>query len=120
MGAFFSLGALGDCIFCSTIQPALDKLLLLPCTQALAQEQHEKRYNELLDGSLRLLDVCSIARDALSQSKECTRELQSTLCRRWGSKMNLVREVEKYLASRKVVKKAMQKVLKGMQTNLNS
>ena len=34
--------------------------------------------------------------------------------------MNLVREVEKYLASRKVVKKAMQKVLKGMQTNLNS
>ncbi|KAK4594784.1 hypothetical protein RGQ29_018481 [Quercus rubra] len=94
--------------------PALDKLLLLPCTQALAQEQHEKRYNELLDGSLRLLDVCSIARDALSQSKECTRELQSTLCRRWGSKMNLVREVEKYLASRKVVKKAMQKVLKGL------
>ena len=64
--------------------------------------------------------MCSIARDALSQSKECTREFQSTLCRRWGSKINLVREVEKYLASRKVVKKAMQKVLKGMQTNLNS
>ena len=102
------------------LHDCVDKLLLLPCTQALAQEQHEKWYNELLDGSLRLLDACSIARDALSQSKECTRELQSTLCRRWGSKMNLVREVEIYLASRKVVKKAMQKVLKGMQTNLNS
>ncbi|KAK4594787.1 hypothetical protein RGQ29_018484 [Quercus rubra] len=85
------------------LHDCVDKLLLLPCTQALAQEQHEKWYNELLDGSLRLLDVCSIARDALSQSKECTR-----------SKMNLVREVEKYLASRKVVKKAMQKKNEGL------
>nr|XP_023906676.1 uncharacterized protein LOC112018381 [Quercus suber] len=34
--------------------------------------------------------------------------------------MELAREVEKYLASRKVVKKALQKVLKGMQTKLNS
>ncbi|KAM4070936.1 hypothetical protein ACB094_11G023400 [Castanea mollissima] len=89
------------------LHDCVDNLLLLPCTQALAQEQHEKWYNELLDGSLRLLDVCS--------------EFQSTLRRRHGNKMNLAREVKKYLASRKVVKKAMQKSLKGMQTtNLNS
>ncbi|KAL4598117.1 hypothetical protein ACB092_11G036200 [Castanea dentata] len=101
------------------LHDCVDILLLLPCTQALAQEQHQKWFNELLDGSLRLLDVCGIARDALLQTKECTRELQSTLRRRHGNKMELVREVEKYLASRKVVKKAMQKALKGMQTKLN-
>ena len=98
----------------------VDNLLLLPCTQVLAQEQHQKWFNELLDGSLRLLDVCGIARDALLKTKECTRELQSTLRRRHGNKMELAREIEKYLASRKVVKKAMQKALKGMQTELNS
>ncbi|KAL0009269.1 hypothetical protein SO802_010771 [Lithocarpus litseifolius] len=109
-------------IFCkdAPICMTVDNLLLLPCTQALAQEQHEIWYNDLLDGSLRLLDVCGFARDALLQTKECTRDLQSTLRRRHGSKMNLAREVEKYLASRKVVKKAMQKALKVMQTNLNS
>ena len=102
------------------LNDCVDNLLLLPFAQALAQEQNQKWFNELLDGSLRLLDVCGIARDALLQTKECTRELQSTLRRRHGSKMELAREVEKYLASRKVVKKAMQKVLKGMQTKLNS
>ncbi|KAL0009287.1 hypothetical protein SO802_010789 [Lithocarpus litseifolius] len=98
----------------------VDNLLLLPFSQALAQEQNQKWFNELLDGSLRLLDVCGIARDALLQTKECTHELQSTLHRRHGRKMELAREVEKYLACRKVAKKAIKKVLKGMQTKLNS
>uniref|UniRef100_A0A2N9J5K2 DUF241 domain protein n=1 Tax=Fagus sylvatica TaxID=28930 RepID=A0A2N9J5K2_FAGSY len=102
------------------LHDCVDNLLLLPVAQALAKEQHEKWFNELLDGSLRLLDVCGIARDALSQTKECTHGLQSTLRRRQGCKMELSREVEKYFASRKVVKKAMQKALKGMQTKLNS
>ncbi|KAM3684165.1 hypothetical protein ACB098_11G024000 [Castanea mollissima] len=102
------------------LNDCVDNLLLLPFAQALAQEQNHKWVNELLDGSFRLLDVCGIARDALLQTKECTHELQSTLRRRHGSKMELTREGEKYLASRKVVKKAMQKALKGMKTNSNS
>ena len=102
------------------LNDCVDNLLLLPFAQALAQKQNHKWYNELLDGSLKLLDVCGIARDALLQTKECTHELQSILRRRHGSKMELAREVEKYLASRKAVKKAMQKALKGMKTNLNS
>ena len=101
------------------LHDCVDNLLPLPFSQALAQEQNQKWLNELLDGSLRLLDVCGIARDALLQTKECTHELQSTLRRRHGSKMELAREVEKYLASRKVAKKAIKKVLKGMQTKLN-
>ena len=100
------------------LHDSVDNLLLLPCKQDLAKEQHQKWFNELLDGSLRLLDVCEFARDALLQTKECTREFQSTLCRRHGSKMELTREIEKYLASRNVVKRATQKALKSMQTKL--
>jgi hypothetical protein len=101
------------------LHDCVDKLLLLPCTQALAKEQHGKWVNEMLDGSVRLLDVCSIARDALLQTKECTRELQSTLRRRHGCKMELTKEVAKYLTSRKVAKKAMHKALKGTQSKFS-
>ena len=63
----------------------------------------------MLDGSLMLLDVCGTAIDALLKTKEWTRELQSTLRRRKDSNMEIAREVEKYLASRKIQKKALQK-----------
>ncbi|XP_030948959.1 uncharacterized protein LOC115972864 [Quercus lobata] len=102
------------------LHECVDNLLLLPCTQDLAKEQHQKWFNELLDGSLRLLDVCEFARDALLQTKEYIREFQSTLRRRHGSTMELTRENEKYLPSRKVVKKATQKALKSIQTKLYS
>ena len=101
------------------LHDCVDKLLLLPFTQALAQEQHKKWFNEMLDGSLMLLDVCGIAIDALLKTKECARELQSTLRRRKDSNVEIAREVEKYLASRKIQKKALQKALKCMQVKIN-
>nr|POF18306.1 hypothetical protein CFP56_47551 [Quercus suber] len=82
------------------LHDCVDNLLLLPFSQAFAQEQNQKWLNELLDGSLRLLDVCE------------------DMAVKWS--LQVAREVEKYLASRKVAKKAIKKVLKGMQTKLNS
>uniref|UniRef100_A0A2N9J6X2 Uncharacterized protein n=1 Tax=Fagus sylvatica TaxID=28930 RepID=A0A2N9J6X2_FAGSY len=64
------------------LHDCVDNLLLLPVAQALAKEQHEKL--------------------------ECTHELQSTLRRRQGCKMELAREVEKYLASRKIAGSKLQ------------
>ncbi|XVF00791.1 hypothetical protein REPUB_Repub04eG0032000 [Reevesia pubescens] len=92
----------------------VDMLLQLPLTQqALAQEQQRKWVEELLDGSLMLLDVCSTAKDALLQTKECTQELQSILRRRRGVD-GLVKEVRKYLSSRKAAKKAISRALKNL------
>ncbi|OMO69505.1 hypothetical protein COLO4_29038 [Corchorus olitorius] len=92
----------------------VDMLLQLPSTQqALAQEQQRKSVEELLDGSLVLLDVCNIAKDALFQTKECTQELQSLLRRRRGIE-GLASEVRKFLTSRKAVKKAICKALKNL------
>ncbi|XVE67266.1 hypothetical protein DITRI_Ditri08aG0146700 [Diplodiscus trichospermus] len=67
-----SLQDLHDCI---------DKLLQLPLTQQiLAQEKQREYVDELLNGSVRLLDLCATVKDALLQLKESTLELQSILC----------------------------------------
>ncbi|CAN1770847.1 hypothetical protein LINPERHAP1_LOCUS11719 [Linum perenne] len=95
------------------VYDCVDKLIQLPSTQqAMIHDQNE--LNELLDGSLRMLDMCNTAKDALSQMKESVAELQSAIRRRQS---DLVAETKRYLNSRKTVKKAIQKALKGMETN---
>ncbi|XP_062104084.1 uncharacterized protein LOC133815242 [Humulus lupulus] len=89
----------------------VEKLLQLPLTQhAISQGRQEKWVDELVDGSLRLLDMCSAAKDAILHTKECARDIQSTMRR----KVSLESEIRKYSASRKVVKKAIQKALKSV------
>jgi len=95
----------------------VEKLVQLPLTQdALLHEHQENWVNNLLDGSLRLLDVCSAAKDALLHTKECTRELQSIIRRRGGG-LELTAEAKKFLTSRKVVKKAISKALENLKGN---
>ncbi|KAM1243660.1 hypothetical protein ACFX2G_035890 [Malus domestica] len=98
------------------LQDCVDRLLQLPLNrQALAQEQNEKYTNELLDGSIRLLDVCAIAKDAVLQTKECILDLQSIIRRtRGGESGTLTSEVNKYLSSRKILNRAIQKALKNL------
>ncbi|XP_024975749.1 uncharacterized protein LOC112513649 [Cynara cardunculus var. scolymus] len=63
----------------------VDSLFSLPLTrQALSQHQHEKLVDELLDRSMRHLDVCGSVRDVVSQVKEHVRDVQSALRRRKG------------------------------------
>ncbi|KAH7518300.1 hypothetical protein FEM48_Zijuj09G0156800 [Ziziphus jujuba var. spinosa] len=66
------------------------------------------------------LGVCNIAKHALLQMKESTQELQSIIRRKRGRNIELSSEVEKFLASRKEVKKSIHKAterLKGVETN---
>ncbi|KAH7574814.1 hypothetical protein ACOSP7_005909 [Xanthoceras sorbifolium] len=97
----------------------VDKLLQLPLIQqALGQEQQRKWVDELLSGSLRILDISSIAKDALLQTKEYAQGLQSVLRRRRGDEISS--EVKKYLTFRKAVKKTIKKALKGMENKCSS
>ncbi|KAJ6708096.1 DUF241 DOMAIN PROTEIN [Salix viminalis] len=101
-----SLQDLHDCV---------DKLILLPLTQkSLSQEQNEKWVDDVLDGSLRVLDVCSMARDALLQTKEYAQEIQSIMRRRRGNEIGFSGEIKTYLISRKVVKKKIHKALRDL------
>ncbi|OIV99497.1 hypothetical protein TanjilG_17307 [Lupinus angustifolius] len=91
------------------------KLLQLPTEQqALAQECDNKRVDDLLEGSLRLLDICSTAKDCLMQSKESLHELQSIIRRRKGGDTGLAVAAAKYSSSRKIIKKAIRKALENL------
>ncbi|XP_058782966.1 uncharacterized protein LOC131657604 [Vicia villosa] len=95
----------------------VENLIQLPLTQdALIHEKQENWVNNLLDGSLRLLDVCSAAKDSVIHTKECTRELQSIIRRRGGG-AEVTAEAKKFLTSRKVVKKAIAKALTNLKGN---
>ncbi|XP_068323212.1 uncharacterized protein [Pyrus communis] len=93
LSIYHNLSSLGDLYGC------VDRLLQLPLTQqALAREQNEKWTTELLDGSLRLLDICSTAKDAVLQTKAYVQDLQSIIRRtRGGESGALTSEVNKYL-----------------------
>jgi len=112
---FHKIDGLRDLIEC------VEKLVQLPLTQdALLHEHQENGVNNLLDGSLRLLDVCSAAKDAIIHTKECTRELQSLIRRskrRGGGEVELTTEVKKFLTSRKVVRKSISKTLVNLKGN---
>ena len=102
-----------------TLHDCVEKLVQLPLTQeVLVQEHQEKWVDELLDGSLRLLDVCTVAKDALLHTKECAREVQSIIRRKRGGEMEVAAEVRKFLASRKVVKKAILRALGNLKTTV--
>ena len=93
---------------------SVNKFLQLPHTQqSLAREQNRKCVDEILEGSLRILDACNSTKDALLQSKEYIRELQSVIRRRQG---DVDGEIRKYMASRKVVNKSIKKALKNMKS----
>ncbi|KAG5623224.1 hypothetical protein H5410_008442 [Solanum commersonii] len=63
----------------------IDDLLNLPqILQALSQSLNAKWLDDLLDKSVRLLDLCGTIRELISQCKENVRDLQSSLRRRKG------------------------------------
>ncbi|XP_024039378.1 uncharacterized protein LOC112098015 [Citrus clementina] len=101
------------------LHDCVDKILQLPLTQqALSQISNRKLVDELVNGSLRILDICSIAQNALLQPNQSIQGLQSALRRRKGDETELTSEIKKYLASRKAVKKTIHKAsgnLKGME-----
>ncbi|XP_062120248.1 uncharacterized protein LOC133834573 [Humulus lupulus] len=103
------------------LHDSVEKLFQLPLTQqAFVQGRQEKWVDELVEGSLRILDMCSAAKDAVLHTKECAREVQSIMRRRRGAEVGLVGEVRKYSASRKVVKKAIRKALENMKAAARS
>ncbi|XP_028765760.1 uncharacterized protein LOC114723701 [Neltuma alba] len=94
------------------LHDCLENLIQLPLIQqALLQECEDNLLDELLDGSLRLIDACTAAKDSLLHTKECNRELRWIIRRKKGGDLE---EAKKFLTSRKVVRKAILKTLGNM------
>ncbi|KAB5556721.1 hypothetical protein DKX38_007630 [Salix brachista] len=97
-----------------------DLLNLASAQQVLSRHENEKCLDELLDGSVRLLDVCSIARDILLRFREQVQALQSAFRRRKGDSSiessvatftcfmkKMIRDAKKMIASLKQMDKKL-------------
>ncbi|KAI3877209.1 hypothetical protein MKW92_040155 [Papaver armeniacum] len=92
----------------------VDDLINLPLTQqSLLNHRHEKLVEEVIDESVRLLDVCVVAREFLLLMKEGGQDLQSALRRKSGGESSIEANVKAYIRLRKVVKKDVNKCLDG-------
>ncbi|KAJ1397677.1 hypothetical protein SESBI_31612 [Sesbania bispinosa] len=102
------------------LQYSTGKLLQLTTTQqALAQECSDNQVDELLDGSLRILDICSSVKDCMLQSKDILHELQSVIRRKRDAADGITIEGGKYLAYRKKMKKTIGKALENLKAIKN-
>ena len=69
--------------FLEDLYISLEDLLNMSSTQkAISHLQGEKFVEELLDSSVKILDICGITRDTMSQIKENVQTLHSALRRR--------------------------------------
>ncbi|EEF52831.1 uncharacterized protein LOC8267881 [Ricinus communis] len=91
---------------------SVDDLLQIPLAQrAFSHEQNVKSVQDILDGSVRLLDICSTTKEVLSQVKCCLQDLESSLRRNNGCQSRLENEIKKYMVSREKVHKIVEKCL---------
>ncbi|KAM7256714.1 hypothetical protein ACFE04_012455 [Oxalis oulophora] len=86
----------------------VDDLFQLPLTQ---QHLSNESLDDVLNGSIRIIDICDISRDVLSQIKESQQELESSLRRKSGGDYEAVCA---YMTSRKKISKIVSKSLKNL------
>ncbi|XP_027362254.1 uncharacterized protein LOC113869924 [Abrus precatorius] len=92
----------------------MEDLLNVASTQkVISQHQGEKCVEELLDGSVRILDICGITRDIMSQIKENVQALHSSLRRRKGDS-SIERSVAEYNLFSKKMKKNAKKLITSL------
>ncbi|OVA11237.1 Protein of unknown function DUF241 [Macleaya cordata] len=90
----------------------VEDVLQLLLTQHQAHNySDEKLVDEVLDGSVRLLDVCDTTRNILMQMKESAKNLQYGLRRRGGAESTNESIVDAYVCSRKKMRKEMLKCI---------
>ncbi|KAL0325971.1 UNVERIFIED_CONTAM: hypothetical protein Sradi_5166400 [Sesamum radiatum] len=94
----------------------IDNLIQMPSVQqALSQGQGENWVNELLEESLRLVDLCGFSRDVVCSTKESIQDLESSIRRNRGE--NATRDdINAYVASRKKTNKMVNKCIKNLKS----
>ena len=101
-------------LFLEDLYISLEDILNMSSTQkAFAHHQGEKFVEELLDGSVRILDICGITRDTILQIKENVQSLHSSLRRRKGES-----SIEKSVAEYKFFTMKMTKNVTKLITSL--
>ncbi|KAK7367229.1 hypothetical protein VNO80_09238 [Phaseolus coccineus] len=100
--------------FLSDLYISLEDLLNMASTQKLiSHHQGEKCMEELMDGSVRILDICDITRDTMLQIKKNVQVLHSAIRRRKGDS-----SIERIIAEYNLFSKKMKKNAKKLITSL--
>ncbi|XP_004512241.1 uncharacterized protein [Cicer arietinum] len=100
--------------FLEDLYISLEDLLNMSSTQkAISDHQGEKFVEELLDGSIRILDICSITRDTMLQIKENVEALHSSIRRRKGDS-SIETSVYEYNLFTKKIKKNVTKLITSL------
>ncbi|KAF5798606.1 hypothetical protein HanRHA438_Chr07g0305061 [Helianthus annuus] len=93
----------------------MNNLLASSTTQVLmSQEQNKKWVNELVDESVRFLDICGSISEMLSEIKDHSIDLVCALRRRMGDHLIIENSIMKYNCFRKKLRKHV----KGLNTSL--
>ncbi|CAI8588514.1 unnamed protein product [Vicia faba] len=93
---------------------SLEVLLNTTSTQkVISHHQGEKFVEELLDGSIKILDICGITRDTMLEIKENVQSLQSSLRRRKGDS-SIETSVYEYKLFTKKMKKNVTKLISSL------
>ncbi|KAL0438297.1 UNVERIFIED_CONTAM: hypothetical protein Slati_2312700 [Sesamum latifolium] len=96
-----------------------DLIQMSSVQQALSQGQSESWVNELLEESLRLVDLCGFSRDVVCSTKESIQDLESSIRRNRGE--NATRDdINAYVASRKKINKMISKCIKNLKSSNQS
>ncbi|KAL4311014.1 hypothetical protein GQ457_01G008810 [Hibiscus cannabinus] len=75
---------------------------------------------DVLSGSLRVLDVCGTVRDVLSRMRESLQALESSLRRRTGLHLGLESEIRAFMVTRKEMNKAIRRRFRGIDRKCKS
>ncbi|KAL0351643.1 UNVERIFIED_CONTAM: hypothetical protein Scaly_1553000 [Sesamum calycinum] len=102
------------------LHQGIDNLIQMPSVQqALSQGQGESWVHELLEESLRLVDLCGFSRDVVCSTKESIQDLESSIRRNRGEKAT-GEDVNTYVASRKKINKMVNKGIKNLKSSNQS
>ncbi|KAI3464718.1 hypothetical protein Pfo_021381 [Paulownia fortunei] len=103
------------------LHEGINNLIQMPSIQqALSHEQGENWINELLEGSLKLVDLCGCSTDIVYLTKESVQDLESSIRRNKVETATAV-DVNTYVASRKKINKMVNKCIKNLKSfNQNS
>ncbi|XP_004512240.1 uncharacterized protein [Cicer arietinum] len=100
--------------FLEDLYISLEDLLNMSSTQkAISNHQGEKFVEELLDGSVKILDICGITRDTMLQIKENVEALHSSIRRRKGDS-SIETSVYEYNLFTKKMKKNVTKLITSL------
>ncbi|KAG8378062.1 hypothetical protein BUALT_Bualt08G0099000 [Buddleja alternifolia] len=103
------------------LHEGINNMIEMPSIQqALSHEQGQSWINELLEGSLRLVDLCEFSREVVCLTKESVQDLESSIRRNRGETATKD-DIKAYVASRKKINKMVNKYIKNLKSfNRNS